>query len=52
MEGRVSYINREKNYGYIKTENNKIGDLRFYPKYFNGKKDDTVSFEVVENEIW
>lgn len=50
MEGRVSYINTEKGYGYIKTGNNEIGDLNFKFESFDGKKDDTVSFEVAESK--
>lgn len=44
MEGRIKYLNREENYGYIETYNRKVGDVSF--RLVDGKLqvDDTVSF--------
>ena len=52
MEGRISYINNSKGYGYIKTENKEIGDLSFYfeANLCTMSKDDTVSFEIATSK--
>lgn len=44
MEGRIKYLNREENYGYIETYNRKVRDVSF--RLVDGKLqvDDTVSF--------
>lgn len=52
MEGRISYIDNSKGYGYIKTENKEIGDLSFYfeANSCTMSKDDTVSFEITTSK--
>lgn len=44
MEGRIKYLNKKENYGYIETNNQKVGDVRFRLEDEKLQVDDAVSF--------
>lgn len=44
MQGRIKYLNRKENYGYIETLNREVGEVSFHPDGGSFQVGDTVSF--------
>lgn len=46
MKGRIINVNKEKRYGFIRTQNNNQGDVYFTLSSFKGENGQTVYFET------